>query len=62
MPKTIKQEDTDLYRKLLLGFSFGQLALGILYFMFAAINPADPRRSAGDQRRLYAVDQGLLGG
>lgn len=39
MPKTIKQEDTDLYRKLLLGFSFGQLALGALYFMFAAINP-----------------------
>ena len=38
MPKTIKQEDTDLYRKLLLGFSFGQLALGALYFMFAAIN------------------------
>lgn len=38
MPKKIKQEDTELYKKLLLGFSFGQLALGFLYFMLAAIN------------------------
>ena len=38
MPKKIKQEDTDLYKKLLVGFSFGQLVLGFLYFMFAAIN------------------------
>ena len=33
MPKKIKQEDTDLYKKLLVGFSFGQLVLGFLYFM-----------------------------
>ena len=58
MPKKIKQEDTDLYKKLLVGFSFGQLVLGFL----CRHQPADHRRPVGDQHRLHDIGQSLLGG